>query len=529
MPRYYRRRRRTNYLIPFLVLISLGVVAIILIQMIGGWFAGTKGDAVFYIAEGRAKVLPFGTSEWEQSYNGGKVKLGDSVKTLDNAVGVLSFYDGTLVRFDEDTEITLVDITKDGEAQNIVMNLNRGQIWVNKPREQVMNKTDFIVNTEYASYSITGTVFNLARSESQESIKVIKGQVQVDILEDMNGKKRPIHSISVGIGQEVILDEAVMNAFLERKTPSVLKAITEEFKESNWYQWNSGEDEDPTDFPKSGSTDNSGIVDEEATGEVSLDESVDDAERSELSAPKISTPDTLDIVSEDDEFSISGTVEDGIRKIVLVEKLAGDDVGKKVILSDFDADELDFAYEISLEERNIRSGINKYEFIGIDENAKETAPAVLTIEYLTEDQEEDDANNNVVLGSLEDPEVTAVAGRDYQAGMEIEDTAFSITGTISGVDSVFVDGYQLKAFEAGDETWQYNVNVNYGNLLEGKNIFVVYGATEDGKQTANLNVEINFTGTIEEEDSSEEIASQESTEEASAEEEIPAVDGIPVN
>jgi hypothetical protein len=161
--RRYRRRSKPQFLIPFLALISVGVVFILAFQVWGFFFPNNKGDAVLYVAEGRAKVLPFGKSEWENTYNGAKIKLGDSVKMQTGSKGVVSFYDGTVMRMDQGAEVTLVDITKKSDYQEILLTLNKGNVWVNKPTKNVIRKTDFVINTNNASYSITGTIFDLEK------------------------------------------------------------------------------------------------------------------------------------------------------------------------------------------------------------------------------------------------------------------------------------------------------------------------------------------------------------------------------
>ncbi|MCC6643248.1 FecR domain-containing protein, partial [Candidatus Peregrinibacteria bacterium] len=291
-----------------MALITLGVFIILAFQLWGSFFPNAKGDAVFYLAEGRSKVLGFGTSEWENVYNGSKIKLGDSVKTLGNAKGVIQFYDGTVVRLDESTQVTLLDISKKDDYQEILLFLNSGKIWVNKPKQNVIRKTDFVINSNYASYAITGTVFDLEKND-EEVLHVMRGQVQVDILENADGKMRTIESIPVGIGQQTTLSEAVMKEFYERKSPSVLGATDISFEDTDWYKWNVAEDDDPTDFSKThGST--SITSDSESTpelGDAAISADTGEVKKaSTLEPPSLTSPKSKQITTTSDKLSLSG-------------------------------------------------------------------------------------------------------------------------------------------------------------------------------------------------------------------------------
>lgn len=488
--RRYRRRTRSQYLLPFVLLVSLGVFVILAFQLWGMFFTSAKGDAVYFLAEGRSKVLSFGTSEWENVYNGSKVKLGDSVKTLKNAKGVIQFYDGTVLRMDEDTQVTLLDITKKSDYQEILIYLNSGNIWVNKPKQNVIRKTDFVINTNFASYSITGTVFGLEKMQD-EVLRVVRGQVQVDILEQVDGKSRSIESVPVGIGQQITLNDRVMQEYFERKSPSVLGLLDALFQTSDWYVWNSKEDENPTDFVKwSTGT----IIDGEATPEndlsaisgdgITMDEN---AEKSSIAAPTLTTPKSSTVVTVKDTQSLSGKAGTGTKKILLKQLLAGESTVKKILITNYDSDALTWAYDISSAKGNIKAGKNVYEFVGIDENAKETMGLRVEIKY-----QADEPDLVIDKPDIEQPKVVSVSDKPYKEGMSLTTDGFAIVGSIRGADAVWVDDFKLSRYSAGDATWTYNVRTTYGNLQTGLNSYQVYGVTEDGKKSPVLTVKFNY-------------------------------------
>jgi hypothetical protein len=492
--RRYRRRGKPQFLIPFLALISVGVVFILAFQVWGFFFPNNKGDAVLYIAEGRAKVLPFGKSEWENTYNGAKVKLGDSVKMQTGSKGVVSFYDGTVMRMDQGAEITLVDITKKSDYQEILLTLNKGNVWVNKPTKNAIRKTDFVINTNNASYSITGTIFDLEKNDL-ETLRVMKGQVQADIIESVDGRNRVIESIQVGLGQEINLDQASMQAFYERKSPSVLRALSTEFKSGAWYLWNTAEDDEPTDFA-SGQT--SRIIMPE-DGEDSENESENSDQLSSLEKPTISQPEGGALNTDADKQTIKGKAAVGTKQVIVKQLLAGETDEKKILLDNFDPEKLDFSYEISLAEENIKEGTNIYRVVGIDENALETAAVEVEIVYKgdaenTEDDEEDEADTETV--ALGKPVATSVNGKTYTSGMEVKEDIV-IAGTIAGAEKVFVNDYQLSKFTSGSTSWSYNAKVSLGNLKAGNNVYEIYGVDKAGKKSAVIEVTVKYTGEVE--------------------------------
>jgi hypothetical protein len=60
----------------------------------------------------------------------------------------------------------------------------------------------------------------------------------------------------------------------------------------------------------------------------------------------------------------------------------------------FDAAKLDFSYEISLAEENIKEGTNIYRIVGIDENALETKAVEVEIIYKGDDASSDSEEND---------------------------------------------------------------------------------------------------------------------------------------
>jgi len=512
--RVQRRRKSPQYLFPFLFLLCVGVLAVLVFQIGSNFFSPVKGDAVIYLAEGRAKILPFGKSEWENTYHGVKVRLGDGVKTLNGSKALISFYDGTVLRMNDDTEVTLIDITKNGDSQEILLSLNHGEIWVNKPvKNNVVKKTDFVVQTNNASYAITGTIFDLSKTDTAENLKVLRGEVQADILEIKDGKTGVVETVPVGIGQQINLDDAVMKSFLNRESPSVLKAIDTTFMALPWYIWNSAEDQTPTDFasgqrsalldsmPNNGVTTNAdGSTAVDTTGGVQADAADNNGDLSKLAAPIIVNPAQATVDTINGQLVLSGTVATGTKKVVVKQMLSGASTEEHILLNKFDPTTTSWKYNLAPSYNNILPGTNVYKIVGVDDQAKETAPTTITVNFKENNTTTTDATSTTtsdttatVSGPVSDLKALTVATKTYSEGMKIDVDGFLIAGSVKNADKLFVNDYQLGKFKSGDTTWTYNVKESFGNLKEGENDYKVYAVGADGKKSSVLTIVINYT------------------------------------
>lgn len=518
--RKIRRRRNPNYLLPFFFLVGLGVVIVLSTQIWSFFFPALKGDALFYTVEGRAKILSFGSTEWGNAYNGVKIKLGDSVKTPVIGKAVIKFYDDTVLRMGDDTELTLVDITKKDDKQEILLSLNRGMIWVNKPRTENVKPGDFSIITNYANYTVTGTIFSIEKSVT-ESLKVLKGNVKVDIIELDQDKRRVIESVNhqgghdIVMNQEVDLDDSVMKAFFDRQSPSVIKTIDDAFKNSPWYLWNTQEDKAPTDFSKSNSQTSTSVNSSNVVTSSSVD-SVDQAAnsnnltnsnsatvdntapnpstssnsdistevKSTLEAPTIISPKQSSIETDESSLKITGTVPQGIKKIYVLQKLANNSKEEKILLTKYKAGSTTWSYNLLESYLNIYSGVNTYTFVAVDNNDLETEGTTLTVTF--------NKKKIIITDPLVAPVVTKIDNKVYSEAMIVANNTFKIQGTIQGAEKLAVNGYILSQFTPGSKNWSYNVNEGLGNLKAGNNTYEIYGIGSDGKKSQSVMINLNY-------------------------------------
>ena len=503
MRRIYRRKRPLDYLLPFLIFVGLGVIGVLGYQL---WIniQGAGGDVYFYIATGKAKILQYGTQEWMNAFSGTKLLLGDSVKTSQGSRLVMQFFNGTIVRLGDDTEVTLTDITKKSDTEKIGLTLGHGMIWVDKVRSESVSFSTVEVRTLHLLVSDVGTTFEI-ESNGVESVRVMKGGVKVNVFADENNRNTPSDVVDVGVGQEIDVDDAMLKAYKNHESPSVLMALSDQFKASDWYIWNTREDQNPTDFARENQT-QSGLLQTlvqvqtqetanstvavstqqplvsqtqavQATQEIQPTQEI--VPTGPLPAPVISQPSTPTYATDKSKVVITGTVQAGTAKVVVHETVGG--VTDEYTLGKFKTGDTVFTYNVSESYGNFKSGDNTYLFYAVDKSGKRSDPADIKITY--------NKPVPVITEALTAPVVLKYNG---SGSSTVTVGVVKVDGEIHGAAKVIVNGYTLSKFEPGSTTWTYYANENGGNLKPGVNQYEVYGVGPDGKESDHVTFSITY-------------------------------------
>lgn len=486
MRRVYRRKRPFEYLLPFLVLVGVGVIGVLGFQLWNN-LQGAKGDVYFYVAQGKAKLLQYGMKEWDTAYSGTKLLLGDAVKTSQNSRGVLQFFNGTLVRLGDDTEVTVTDITKRSDVEKIGITLAHGNIWIDKLKSEGVDQSDFQVRTSHLLASDTGSTFEI-ESNDVETVRVIKGAVNVQILGTESNKTSVLDTVQVGVGQEMNLDAAVLKAFQNHEIPSVLMGLSDQFKLSDWYLWNSREDQSPTDFsvhsallpdgstqslqitPVSGDTQQTLVTPGSGSTQQTVSTSTD---VTQFEVPVIVQPSPSVMSTDQNKMVISGTVGTGTAKVVVRETIAGNT--DEYTLGKYKAGDAAFTYNVSEALGNYKAGENIYRFYAVDAAGKKSDSADVHITY--------NKAAVVITDTLSAPQVLKFNGSASPSASTVTVSVVKIEGSVAGAEKMFVNGYQLSKFVAGDKTWTYYANEAGGNLVPGVNNYEAYAVDPQGNKS----------------------------------------------
>ena len=241
-----------NYLMPFLIIICIGIIAVLIFNL---WKALTESNvkkaAYIHIVDGNVKMKTWGTEDFFNISTDALVMQGDEIITTADAKIIVEFFDGTIMRLDGNTDVNFVGIDEKSEPVKIDLLLVDGKIWLNKLYRDT-GSTDLSVRTANLEVvSQKGSIFEV-EDVGSEAVHVFSGNdssVEVNVY-DKNGAK-VVETEVIGVGQEVVFTDAVLEKYWQFQSPSVLSAIGDELKQTAFYIWNVAEDKAPTTFEKS--------------------------------------------------------------------------------------------------------------------------------------------------------------------------------------------------------------------------------------------------------------------------------------
>ena len=488
--RRVRRKTPLDYLLPFLILVGIGVIAILAFQLWSNFQKQNKADVYFYIVEGKSEVLPYGQQAWDRAFSGTKFLLGDSLKTSVAGKAVLEFFNGTIIRLGNDTTMTLKDLVKEPEKESIITYLENGTVWVNAHKSEGVKEAFYEVDTPHLAVKAKGTIFAV-ESGVAEVVRVLDGEVTVDIKITIDGKERIANTIKVSVGQEIVLDAAAIKAFENNQNLSILQGLGDDFKQSDWYQWNVTEDRSPSEFGASSGQNNQTNSEQtqtvtqqtltsteqtsQETQETTETQTTQVTQETQATVSSdtlsISKPPSGSVTIKDDHYTISGTAVAGVTKIVVDQKIASNT--SSYTLQKFKAGDSTWVYNVSVASSNLQAGTNVYNFSSYDATGKKSDPVEITLIY--------EKNSVTISDPLTAPVVKTFNG---STSSTVETGIVQVSGSIKGAEKLVVNGYALSKFKPGDTTWNYFATETAGNLKPGVNTYQVYGVDENGNKSA---------------------------------------------
>jgi len=491
MPRI-PRKRPIDYILPFLIMICTGVIVVLGYNL---WSSlqmpEEKEDIYMYMANGSAKILPWGSGEWERSYTGTRLFQGDSIKTQKGGRIVIELFEDHYIRLDERTEINISEIKESGDAYEIGILLQEGKIWVNSDKNSE-NPVKFKIRTSHTAIQTVSTIYEVEQNIGSEVIRVMNGEVLSDIFVDEEDSRRKVESIAIGVGQEAVITDKDLKDYADMKSPSVIHALSDEFKDSIFYKWNYAEDKLPTDYSlKGGVLDGNAFLEDGATEEVDATVSEDEGE-SDLPRPVITTPSSNVFTTSESSLTLRGTTS-AMTKKMMVDVTSGDDT-QTYELNLYVTGGSQWSFAISEAGETMVNGTNIYKFYAVDEGDLKSATATVTVVYEGDGNIENDETDEIDeadedsadtedeeevedLGDFVAPEVLTYNGQESN---EFSEDGIKVSGSVAGAEKVLVNGYQLTAFEPGDTTWTFYAKESLGNLDDGENTYNVVAYAPDG-------------------------------------------------
>lgn len=247
------RSRRHNsyvdYLLPFLIIVCIGVILVLAYSLWNALFSREQSQAAYmHIVEGGAQMKTWGTDDFFSLNSDALIMEGDEIKSYAGSKLIVEFFDGTLMRVDGGSDVVFEQIDNESKVPLISVVLTDGNLWFNKLYADA-GKTEINVKLKNLQVnSMSGSIFDVG-NDLDKVICVLEGEdLVVDVL-DQSGEK-VIENENVGVGQEALFNDAVFDKYWKYQNPSVIEAVTDEFKQGEWYTWNIAEDSSPTVYEK---------------------------------------------------------------------------------------------------------------------------------------------------------------------------------------------------------------------------------------------------------------------------------------
>ncbi len=425
-----RRYGTMDYLMPFLIVVCVGVILVLLFQL---WKALTGEEleraAYMHLVEGNAQLKTWGTEDFFGLSTDALIMNGDELVTSSDSRVIVEFFDGTIMRIEGGSDLVFNEISHEDDQPLIDLMLVDGSIWFNKVYRNTGDSRIVVKTSNLELVSDSESIFEVENKED-EVVRVIAGKtddLEIKIYNEVGDQV--VETQNLGVGQEVVFSDQVLKGFWDFKSPNVLKAVSADFTEGDWFKWNESEDKDPTEFEK-------------AVGNNQLVK----AEPEQLS------DDSAEVDGEeavDDEEVVEGE-----------EAVEEEEVGEEESVDDGEAEMPDESEE---SEEDSDSAPEDSEQVV----AQLEKPTLISVAGASEPQDGEFfvASGNPVL----------------------------LTGTAPGAVDVVVNDFTLQKFQPGDAQWYYYANPDFSLIVEGENTYEVYSVDSEGNKSEVLTFKVKYS------------------------------------
>ncbi len=474
----YSHRRRSGAILPFLILIIVGLTLVFAFNIVQYFRERgqklTENKAALTVISGRAEMKVWGSAGFVSAPTGSILREGDALKVFPSSRVSMTFLNGSYLRADSDTAFTFTGLrTKDGQdSVNLLMEY--GDVWLKKPKSENV-KIVFTVATEDFTVNSVSTVFAVSKRQDFR-VRVLNGNVEVNVKEKVeSGKTNVIETIPVSIGQEFIASSETLQAFRERKTPEVIFAHSDSFRQGEWYSWNIAQDSAAQ--TKTLSVEEAAKDETKAVTSAPQEAKVSDAASSaassiasrRLPAPEVIDPDTAHRTTNLARLLVRGKTSSQTQKMIVKNYVGGKE--DAYTLQKYAAGSTDWNYVVDEALGNWVSGRNRFVIVAVDAKGEESDATELILTY---DKAKTEANFSA-------PTVTSFNGSTQS---EVSEDTVKVEGKIGkGIVKVYVNDFALTQYVPDSEAWVYFAKVAYGNLKDGVNEYKVYGVDAAGNKT----------------------------------------------
>jgi FecR protein len=370
---YYRRyqpsRRKNSSFKSFFWLVVFLVVALLVLRacvsLAAALLEEKKDEAVLTVYKGDAEILEWGQTEAEKASDAQLILEGDQVQTQSDSWAILTFYNGTTIKLDQNTKVVLSKVETDQEKERAYLELLEGRLWVDHSLED--ESLDLQIDTTLMTIQSVQGQYLVSQLEVGETVYVNEGPVTVEFM-DRSDEGSVIETIVLKENEMSLLDPDKRTALLARENVTLVEAVGEGMFTDSFVKWCEGvpmEGTEPEDIP------------EEETPVEEVPEET--AEPVNTFTIRIDSPTTGSTISKD-AIALEGSIVSGTASKVTVTWSGS---GVPYTLSGFQPGGSTFRYVADVDYGNYARGQNTYTITAYDEagNPSNTVTVVLNAEF----------------------------------------------------------------------------------------------------------------------------------------------------
>lgn len=493
------RRKSKDYLLPFLIILAIGVIAALSLQLWGLW--GDAGESTLTLSgkaeltdvSGDVEVYLPAAESWKITSEAAVLNPGESVRTGTDGSATLTFDDGSVVTLANSSELAISDLQNSITKKSVSLTLTRGATAITVGTKS----SDLVITSEFLRIHNADGRFLMQVNPDGNLASAIEGGFVAAIIDPKNTTKTPeLKNLMVESGKTVQISERRINLLRIGGEIDLVQTTPAEILNSNLYlAATSG-----TNLVSDAITNPDTVVNPDGTvsptttpdGITNPDTNTINAERGALPAPLVVTG--------------SGNVSAVAEPVKVFGKVSPKVVKIKVTFDGTDAFELskfvpgsgEWSYNAARSFENLKVGVNNYSVVGYDEAGNATPTASFQIRFnpdgaTSTTAEATETSTTTTTTTKTTDGVPSVGSTTFAApivnepadGATFETAPVHFAGTVPvDTTAVFVNGYKLTGFVIGGTTWQYNAAPSYNNLKAGENEFEIVATNEAGERSS---------------------------------------------
>lgn len=231
---YYRRyhtprERRGGFRSFFWLVLGLVFVLLVLracVSIAQTFFEEKKDEALLTLFAGEAEILEWGQSEYKPVADAQLLLLGDQVRTHEDSELTITFYNGTLIRLDENSELRLNEVSKKEENEEVHVDLLKGRAWVEQPLSD-KGEIRLLFKTALLQVQSNRAQYFLENSEIREVVYLAEGNLKVNFM-DPSGDNLVIETAVLNPGDMTLLTAERETALLARENIPLVEPVSED-------------------------------------------------------------------------------------------------------------------------------------------------------------------------------------------------------------------------------------------------------------------------------------------------------------